>query len=92
MNNAQKLASAFSTAGSQFVSVIFTKKDGTERQMTINPMHFVEIKGTGKACSDPNIFRVMDAKLNQWRSIDARRVISVKVAGQIIQFQEQSNA
>lgn len=77
-------------AGSQLVSVTFIKKDGTERQLTWNPKHVGEVKGTGTKCQDPNIFRVMDIKLGQWRSFDANRVIKIKVSGQTTQIQEAS--
>jgi hypothetical protein len=85
MFNHETLRSTLAEAGSHFVSVRFIKADGSERQMTVNPRHFLETKGTGKPASDPNIFRVVDAKLGQWRSFDARRVISIKVSGEVIQ-------
>lgn len=83
MTNHETIAKALLEAGSHFVSVDFIKKDGTTRQMTINPRHKGEVKGTGHVTTDPNIFRVMDAKIGQWRSFDARRVVSIKVNGQI---------
>ena len=76
------------TAGSQFVSVTFTKANGEERQLTFNPAHVGEIKGTGTKCEDPNVFKIMDVKLNQWRSFRADRVIKIKVAGQTTNIQE----
>lgn len=69
------------TAGSQFVSVTFTKADGSERQLTFNPSHIGPVKGTGTKVQDPNVFKVMDIKLNQWRSFRADRVIKIKVSG-----------
>ncbi len=83
MANHETIRKALDDAGSQFVSVTFIKKDGTRRQATLNPRHRGEVKGTGHVTTDPNIFRFMDAKLNTWRSFDARRVISIKVNGQI---------
>lgn len=78
----QKIAEA----GSHFVSAYFIKKDGTERQITFNPLHFGEVKGTGHAIQDPdaklNIIRVMDIHKG-WRSIDCRRVFRIKVLGQV---------
>ena len=82
--NHQVVSEAIEFAGSRFVSVTFVKKDGSERQLTFNPRHHGEVKGTGHVTKDPNIFRVMDIKLNAWRSFDARRVIDIKVGGQII--------
>ncbi len=75
-------------AGSHFVSVVFLKKDGSERHMTFNPLDFAEIKGTGNPTDDPNIFRIRDSKLSAWRSFDARRVVSIKVNGTVTSFQE----
>ena len=73
-------------AGSHFVSVRFLKKDGSERTMTINPKQVGEIKGTGRQCSDPDVFRFVDSKLGQWRSFDAKRVVSIKVNGELTVF------
>jgi len=39
-------------------------------------------------CQDPNIFRIRDIKLGQWRSFDARRCVSVKVSGTVHQIQQ----
>ena len=86
MANSQLLHDIIDAAGSQFVSVTFTKKDGTERQLTFNPKQIGEIKGTGTKCTDPNVFRVMDSSLNQWRSFRANRVLKIKVAGRITEF------
>lgn len=78
-------------SGSQFVSVSFTKANGEERQLTFNPKQVGEIKGTGTKCKDPNIFRIVDTNLKQWRSFDARRVFKIKVSGQVTEInQEQS--
>jgi hypothetical protein len=89
MDNHQVIRKALDEAGSTFVSVTFIKKDGTERQATLNPRHYGEVKGTGHVTSDPNIFRFMDAKLNAWRSFDARRVVSVKVKGQVTKLTQE---
>jgi len=84
MTNAQLISEILSSAGSTFVSVVFEKKDGTQRKITINPKQYGEVKGTGVKCSDPNIFRVVDTKIGQWRSFDARRVISVTSKGDTV--------
>lgn len=73
-------------AGSHLCSVTFIKADGSERNLTFNPQHVGEIKGTGKANADPEKFVVMDIKLNQWRSFRADRVLKIKVSGQITEF------
>ena len=88
--SADLIKTILNTAGSQFVSVTFTKANGEERQLTFNPAHVGEIKGTGTKCEDPNVFKVMDIKINQWRSFRADRVIKIKVAGQTTNIQEAS--
>ena len=87
--NSELLNQIIDTAGSQFVSVSFTKANGEERQLTFNPKQVGEIKGTGTKCQDPNIFRVVDVNLKQWRSFDARRVSKIKVSGQVTQLQKE---
>lgn len=82
MTNAQLIQEILLQANSSFVTITFEKKDGTERKITVNPKQVGEIKGTGTKCADPNIFRVVDTKIGQWRSFDARRVIKVSSKGQ----------
>ena len=86
MNLADLIQATIDRAGSQFVSVTFVKKDGTERQLTFNPKQIGEIKGTGRQCNDPDIFRIVEANKGQWRSFDAKRVISIKVNGEVTKF------
>ena len=76
-------------AKSSFVSIEFTKANGEERQLTTNPRHIGEVLGTGTPTKDPAVFRIMDAKLNQWRSFRAERVISVKANGVTTTFSEE---
>lgn len=74
------------SAHSTFVSITFTKANGETRQLTTNPKHIGEILGTGNPTTDPEVFRIMDVKLNQWRSFRAERVQSIKANGSIIEF------
>ena len=89
-SSADLIKTILDTAGSQFVSVTFTKTNGEERQLTFNPNHIGEIKGTGTKCQDPDVFKVMDIKLNQWRSFRADRVVKIKVAGQTTQINQEA--
>lgn len=89
MTNHETIRKAIDAAGSQFVSVTFIKANGETRQLTFNPNHKGEVKGTGHVTQDPNIFRIMDSKLGAWRSFDARRCISIKVNGQITQLTQE---
>lgn len=79
------IRAAIKESGSGFVSVYFIKQDGSERQLTFNPNHVGEIKGTGHAIVDPiakdNIVRCMDIRKG-WRSFDCRRVYKVVANGQ----------
>lgn len=92
MSNHQTIRDQIAKAGSGFVSVYFVKQDGTERQMTFNPLHFGEVKGTGHALKDPdaiqNIVRCMDIHKG-WRSFDCRRVFRMKVNGQVIDLEPE---
>jgi hypothetical protein len=89
MSNHETIKQLIHSAGSHFVSVHFIKQDGTTRQLTFNPKHIGEIKGTGHALKDPaaiqNIIRCMDIAKG-WRSFDCRRVCQMKVNGEIVEF------
>ncbi len=89
MTNAQLINEILVQAGSQFVTITFEKKDGTERKITVNPKEVGEIKGTGTKCADPNIIRVVDSKIGQWRSFDARRVIKISSKGQATELTKE---
>lgn len=77
-------------AKSTFVSIQFTKANGEQRQLTTNPKHIGDVLGTGTACKDPAVFRIMDAKLNQWRSFRSERVISIKANGVTTIFSQEA--
>ena len=87
MSNESIIRQKISEAGPHLVSVHFIKADGTERQMTFNPLHKGQVLGTGHPIKDPvtaaNNFKVMDIKKNAWRSFDARRVFKIRVNGQV---------
>lgn len=92
--NHQKLREILALAGSTFVGVGFKKKDGTPREATFNPLDFNEIKGTGKSCQDPNIFRFREVHNKEegktvWRSLDARRITFVRFKGNTILFEPE---
>ena len=90
MTNHETIAQIIEAAGSKLVSVRFTKKDGSDRQLTFNPQDHADIKGTGNPTADPNIFRIRDIKLGQWRSFDARRCHSIKVGGKLTQLTQEA--
>ena len=95
MANHETIRSLIESAGSHFVSVHFIKQDGSLRQLTFNPRHFGEVKGTGHAIKDPaaiqNIVRCMDISKG-WRSFDCRRVSRLTVNGQTVEFNLEIDA
>ena len=91
MTNHETISQLIDQAGSKLVSVRFTKKDGSQRQLTFNPQDHADIKGTGTVTQDPNIFRIRDINIGQWRSFDARRCHSIKVGGKLTQLNQEDN-
>ena len=89
MTNSEIIREILAQAGSQFVTITFEKKDGSERKITVNPKEVGEIKGTGTKCADPNIFRVVDTKIGQWRSFDARRVVQISSKGKATELDKE---
>ena len=89
MTNAQTIKAIIDAAGGTLVNVRFTKKDGSIRSLTFNPRDFAEVKGTDNKCEDENIFRIRDIKLSQWRSFDARRVLSISAQGEQTTFPQE---
>ena len=90
-NTPENIRTILEAAKSTFVSITFTKANGEERQLTTNPKQIGEVLGTGTKCKDPAVFRIVDVKLNQWRSFRCERVTSIKANGQTITFtQEQA--
>ena len=89
MANHETIRQLIESAGSHFVSVHFVKQDGSLRQLTFNPKHVGEVKGTGHALKDPaaidNIVRCMDIAKG-WRSFDCRRVCKLTVNGETFEF------
>lgn len=78
-------------AKSTFVSIEFTKANGETRQLTTNPRHIGEVLGTGKVCKDPAVFRIMDVKLNAWRSFRSERVLKIRANGVTTTFTQENN-
>ena len=77
-------------AKSSFVSIEFTKANGELRQLTTNPRQIGIVLGTGTPCKDPAVFRIVDVKLNQWRSFRAERVTSIKANGTVTTFSQEA--
>ena len=76
-------------AKSSFVSIHFAKANGELRQLTTNPKQIGEVLGTGTACKDPAVFRIVDVKLNQLRSFRCERGLSITANGKTTIFTEE---
>ena len=88
----QKFLDIVEKNGSSFMGLVFLKKDGSPRDARFNPRDFNEIKGTGKPCTDPNIFRFREVhnkeeKKTVWRSFHIDRLVSVTSKGEETVFQ-----
>jgi hypothetical protein len=89
--NSQQIREIIEQAGSTFVRVKFIKKDGSEREITFNPKDYNEVKGTGKASSNPNTFRIREVQNKEtgktvWRSFDGTRVLRISAKGRTLNF------
>ena len=61
----ERIRSLIESAGSTYVSVQFTKKDGSHRQLTFNPADHNDIKGTGDVSKvDENILEFVTTPSN----------------------------
>ena len=85
----ENIRTILEAAKSSFVSIQFTKATGEQRQLTTNPKQIGEVLGTGTPTKDPAVFRIVDVKLNQWRSFRAERVISIKANGTTTTFTQE---
>ena len=90
INTPENIRTILEAAKSSFVSIEFTKANGERRQLTTNPRHIGEVLGTGTTCKDPAVFRIVDVKLNQWRSFRAERVTAIKSNGTTTTFAQES--
>lgn len=82
MDSATAVRSILKAAGSTFVTVTFTKRDGSERVLTFNPLQHLETQGTGRQHPD-DVFTVVDKQKTQWRSFRANSVKSIKARGKV---------
>ena len=82
MDSATAVRSILKAAGSTFVTVTFTKRDGSQRQLTFNPLQHLETQGTGRQHPD-DIFTVVDRQKTQWRGFRANSVKTIKARGKI---------
>jgi hypothetical protein len=91
INTPENIRTILEAAKSSFVSIEFIKADGSQRKLTTNPKQIGEVLGTGKPCKDPAVFRIMDVKLNQWRSFRSERVVSIRANGTTTTFTQEAS-
>jgi len=93
---------AINKAGSKFCSVTFIKKtDGTERTIVFNPKEGIKLVSGNNAeavakrkANNPRLVNVVDSTIanresdrrNGWRSFDTETVVSLKVAGKLVEL------
>ena len=90
INTPENIRTILEAAKSTFVSIEFTKANGETRQLTTNPKQIGIVLGTGTKCKDPAVFRIVDVKLNQWRSFRSERVVSIKANGVTTTFTQEA--
>ena len=90
MTTSEQITEILKAAKSSFVNITFAKANGEIRSLTTNPKQIAEVLGTGTKCEDPNVFRIVDTKLGQWRSFRAERVLSVTANGKTTFFTEEA--
>ena len=92
MTTSEQITEILTAAKSGFVNITFAKANGEVRSLTTNPKQIGEVLGTGAACKDPDVFRIVDIKLGQWRSFRAERVLSITASGKTTFFTEEVDA
>lgn len=85
MEKAQQIKTILKAAGSRYVTVNFTKKNGELRAITFNPRFHLETKGTGSP-RPSDLFTVVDSAKTKWRSFRSESVLSIKANGQVHTF------
>lgn len=96
MSNPKKYAqikALLATAGARFISIHFTKKDGSDRQMTFNPAAAPKrVKGeeaseqaqraaATRATNNPNLVNVWDNGKQAFRSINMDTIYRIVIDG-----------
>jgi hypothetical protein len=86
------------SANTQFVTIAFVKKDGTQRRMNIQP-HAIRAHIVGEAASEsaqkavqtrkenhPELYNCWDVKANGARSVNMDTVYEIKAQGKLFVF------
>ena len=79
--NSNELASIVAESHGRFVSVVFVKKDGTERTMLCRLGVTKYLKGGTSKLDADKYLTVFDVKKEEYRTINRDTILSVKLAG-----------
>jgi hypothetical protein len=79
--NSNELASIVAESNGRFVSVVFVKKDGTERTMLCRLGVTKYLKGGTSKLDADKYLTVFDVKKEEYRAINRETILSVKLAG-----------
>lgn len=81
--DSKELASIVASSNGRFVSVVFVKKDGTERTMLCRLGVTKYLKGGTSKLDADQYLTVFDVKKEEYRAINKETILSVKLAGNI---------
>lgn len=87
--DSKELASIVASSNGRFVSVVFIKKDGTQRAMLCRLGVTKHLKGGESKLDADQYLTVFDVQKEAYRAINRDTIVSVKLAGTTY-TQEQS--
>jgi hypothetical protein len=79
--DSKELASIVAASNGRFVSVVFVKKDGTERSMLCRLGVTKHLKGGESKLNADQYLTVFDVQKEAYRAINKETILSVKLAG-----------
>ena len=79
--DSKELASIVASSNGRFVSVIFIKKDGTQRAMLCRLGVTKHLKGGESKLNADQYLTVFDVQKEAYRAINRDTIVSVKLAG-----------
>jgi hypothetical protein len=79
--DSKELASIVAESNGRFVSVVFVKKDGTERSMLCRLGVTKHLKGGESKLNADQYLTVFDVQKEAYRAINKETILSVKLAG-----------
>lgn len=79
--DSKELASIVAASNGRFVSVVFVKKDGTQRAMLCRLGVTKHLKGGESKLDADQYLTVFDVQKEAYRAINRDTIVSVKLAG-----------